>query len=74
MAGETLVVKRLDSGYYHIRGVGPCNWSQPPVWPCSEEMLRAHAFPEAGDGFLRAAAEEAARLMRADDEEAPDAR
>lgn len=46
---------RLENGYYHIRGEGPCNWAQPPEWPCSEEMLRAHAFPEACEEFIRAA-------------------
>lgn len=49
-------VKRLESGYYRIRGVGPCNWSQPPYWPCSEDVLRQHAMPEASDEFVRAAA------------------
>lgn len=35
-------VKRLDSGYYHISGKG--HFSQPPHWPCSEEILREYAF------------------------------
>jgi hypothetical protein len=50
-----ITVRRLSSGYYHVRGRGPCNWSQPPRWPCSEEELREHAFPEAGEEFLRRA-------------------
>ena len=50
-----ITVKRLDSGYYHIRGRGVCNWSQPPVWPCDEQVLRDYAFPEASEEFIRAA-------------------
>lgn len=49
-------VTRLDSGYYHIRGVGPCNWSQPPRWPCSEEEISKYAFPEASKEFIKKAA------------------
>lgn len=48
-------VKKLDSGYYHVRGRGLCNWAQPPQWPCSEEMLRARAFGEASEEFIREA-------------------
>ena len=51
----TITIQRLSSGYYHIRGEGPCNWAQPPRWPCSEDVLRQHAFPEASEPFLRAA-------------------
>lgn len=51
----SITVERLPSGYWHIRGVGPCNWAQPPLWPCSEAMLREHAFPEACEEFLMAA-------------------
>jgi len=54
-----ITVKRLESGYYHVRGDGPCNWAQPRCWPCSEDSLRASAFPEASEAFLRAAAERA---------------
>jgi hypothetical protein len=48
-------VKRADNGWWHIRGQGPCNWAQPPHWPCSEATLREHAFPEASEGFIRSA-------------------
>lgn len=48
-------IAQLPSGYWHIRGRGPCNWSQPPCWPCDEAALRAHAHPEAGERFLRMA-------------------
>ncbi len=48
-------VKRLDSGYWLIRGYGPCNWAQPPHWPCSEHVLRQHAFLEASEPFIREA-------------------
>ncbi len=51
----SIIVKRLQSGYYHVRGDGPCNWSQPKTWPCDEEHFRAHAFPEAGEQFIREA-------------------
>lgn len=47
--------QRLDSGYWHIRGDGMCNWAQPSMWPCSEEELRASAFPEASEQFFQAA-------------------
>jgi len=50
-----IVVMLLESGYYHVRGDGPCNWAQPPAWPCSEEVLRQHAFPEASEAFIREA-------------------
>jgi hypothetical protein len=51
---QPIEIRQLESGYFHIRGRGPCNWAQPPSWPCSEEMLRQHAFPEASDAFIRA--------------------
>lgn len=48
-----LQIKKLSSGYVLLRGEGPCNWAQPPHWPCNEETLRAHAFPEASERFIR---------------------
>lgn len=48
-----IAIRRLPSGYYHIRGDGPCEWAQPPEWPCSERTLRAYAFPEASEAFIR---------------------
>jgi hypothetical protein len=50
-----ITVEQLPSGYYHVRGVGPCNWAQPPHWPCDEDTLRAHAFHEASEEFIRSA-------------------
>lgn len=50
-----ITTKKLPSGYWHIRGEGPCNWAQPPSWPCSEEVFREHAFLEAGEEFIRSA-------------------
>lgn len=47
-------VQQLESGWWHIRGEGPCNWAQPPCWPATEEQIMAHAFAEAGEEFLRA--------------------
>ena len=49
----TITFTHLESGYWHIRGGGPCEWAQPPCNPCSEETLRAHAFPQASDEFIR---------------------
>ena len=51
----TITVKRLETGWYHLRGYGPCEWAQPPYWPCTEEVLRAHAFPHASEAFIREA-------------------
>jgi len=56
-----IIVKRLGSGYWHIRGFGPCNWAQPPVWPCDEKTLRQFSFQEAGEGFIRDAMKVAER-------------
>lgn len=44
---------KLTSGYWHLRGDGLCNWTQPPYWPCDEKTLRDHAFPQASEKFLR---------------------
>ena len=48
-----ITAKRLPSGYWLVRGNGPCEWAQPPTWPCSEQVLREHAFPEASERFIR---------------------
>ena len=56
-----ITVKRLSSGYFHIRGNGPCNWAQPPMWPCAEEVLRKYTFPEAGESFIQECIHEARR-------------
>ena len=50
-----ITVTKLESGYYHIRGQGPCNWAQPVSWPTCEAVLRHAAFPEASEEFIRAA-------------------
>ncbi len=57
MKGEAvnIAVRRLESGFWHVRGYGPCNWAQPPQWPCSEAMLREYAFSQAGEEFILAA-------------------
>lgn len=53
--GEKIVsVKRLSTGYVHIRGRGPCEWAQPPAWPTDPETLEASFFPEASADFRRA--------------------
>lgn len=47
-----ITIERVDSGYYHIRGEGPCNWWQGPNWPPLDDgELRAGFFPEAGEAF-----------------------
>lgn len=60
-----LEVRQLPSGYWHVRGQGVVNYAQPPSWPCSEEMLRASAHPEASETFI-AAAVAAANAMEGD--------
>ncbi len=50
----TISIKPLSSGYYQIRGDGPCNWTQPPYWPCAEHVIRESAFPQASEEFIRA--------------------
>ena len=52
-----LTCKRLQSGYWHIRGDGPCNWAQPPYLPCDETTMTLHTFPEAGEIFRAACRE-----------------
>jgi hypothetical protein len=49
----TLEIKRLSSGYWHIRGAGPCNWAQPPIWPSDEAVLRGHMFGQASEAFVK---------------------
>jgi hypothetical protein len=61
-------VTQLPTGFYHVRGDGPCEWAQPPSWPCSEETLRQHAFPEASDQFIRTALAVAISLAKATSE------
>ena len=70
-AGENemkITAKRLESGYWHLRGEGPCNWAQPPNWPCSEAVLRASAFNEASEDFIRDALMVAEARSRLDGE------
>jgi len=58
-----LRIKRLSSGFYHIRGIGPYNWAQPSHWPCDDAELERSCFREAGESFrfqLRKARDEAA--------------
>lgn len=55
MENVSITVTRLESGYFRIAGIGPCEWAQPSRWPCSEDELRASAFPEASECFICAA-------------------
>jgi hypothetical protein len=61
--GETVTVKQLESGYFHLRGVGLCNWAQPPRWPLPPEELEAAFFGEAGERFRAAVRFENERLL-----------
>jgi len=49
----TIGIKQLSSGYWLLRGQGPCEWAQPPRWPCDEKTLRNHAFPETSEDFIQ---------------------
>ena len=60
---EISSIRRLESGYWHIRGYGPCNWSQPAEWPCDPEKLDDAFFGEAGAAFRRAVHAENERLL-----------
>lgn len=55
MKKQATTVTKLPSGFYHVRGHGPCNWAQPPNWPCSENDLREYAFPQASEEFFQSA-------------------
>ena len=65
----SLHIKRLSSGYYHISGDGPCEWAQPPTWPCDETTLLAHTFPQASAEFFNEMLRRAERDRRAENEE-----
>lgn len=58
-----ILVNQLESGWWHIRGAGPCNWTQPPCWPATEDQIKSHAFSEASEEFLRAAATASAEAI-----------
>ena len=47
-----MTIRKLESGYFIIRGEGPCNWAQVPIYPCSEAALRQSAFPECSEDFI----------------------
>lgn len=59
-----IVIKRLSSGYWHIRGVGPCNWAQAERLPETLDTMRASAFPEASETFIREAVAAVQRVQR----------
>lgn len=50
---------KLQSGYWRISGIGPCNWAQVPTWPCDEATFREHAFPQASEEFIHEAMRQA---------------
>lgn len=58
-----LTWKQLPTGYWHVRGLGPCNWTQPPDWPVADmEYLRLHAHPEVSEVFIRVARDVAKQM------------
>jgi hypothetical protein len=63
-------VRQLDSGYWHLRGPGPCNWAQPQRWPCLPDDLEKSFFGEAGEGFRACVRAENDRLLRSSRETA----
>lgn len=69
-----ITVKRLPSGYYRIQGDGPCEFSQPPHWPCDEQTLREHAFQEASETFIAYAMSRSNEDRQCQAEEAADNR
>lgn len=54
-----LSIKRLSSGYFHVRGRGPCEWGQYETWPPTNSDINDGTFVLASDRF-RAAVREAA--------------
>jgi len=68
MEEERVCVKKLDHGPWHIRGVGVCNWSTVPEWPCSEATIRDCAGGEACEEFIRAAVALALAQTEGDDD------
>jgi hypothetical protein len=62
-------VKRLDSGYWHLRGIGPCNWAQPPRWPCPDDQApEGSFFGKASGAFKRLVRAENDRLLNKEDQ------
>lgn len=61
---EPVTVKRLSSGYWHLRGIGPCNWAQPRAWPTLDmDELEESFFGEACEAFRRVVRAENERLL-----------
>lgn len=58
-----LRITRLSSGYWHIRGTGPCEWAQPKDWPDAARLIEASIFPEASTKFRREVLVENERLL-----------
>ncbi len=62
-------IKKLSSGYYHIRGRGPCNWTQVPHWPCDEQTIREHCFPQVSEEFIAACVKASIKTEKAQNEQ-----
>ena len=58
-----ITIERLESGYYHLRGHGLCNWCQVPRWPATADEIAAGMFPEAGTEFIAEVQREANRVI-----------
>ena len=48
MMRAILTARQLSSGYWYIRGCGPCEWAQQPTWPGPIQP-----FTEASEAFCR---------------------
>ncbi|MCU0613380.1 MAG: hypothetical protein MUE60_16550 [Candidatus Eisenbacteria bacterium] len=60
MSDAQITIRQLESGYYHIRGRGPCNYAQVPSL---ESDPAEYSHPEASPKFL-ALARQAVREAR----------
>lgn len=52
---QEITITKLSSGYYLIKGNGPCEWAQIEKWPCSENEFREGCFKEASEEFIKSA-------------------
>ena len=55
---EIVSVRQLESGYWYVRGRGPCNWAQLLRWPTDLKSAKTASFYETGLTFITALARE----------------
>lgn len=61
----SLRVVKLSSGFFRVRGNGPCEFGQYSSWPpLDERALLEETFPEASESFREAVR----KMMRARDD------